>query len=291
MSQKPSKIAKELGELKNELGSVLAASKAMGLSKTQGYRYLRLLNLSNDVLKKIDSGELPITSKPKASNIKPITNKVKSELFDILVRTRFATFNQLTRYAKCSDDKARQALTILVRQKLIRKDTEYSPFVYSLSNKGCMVANLNKPKHFVSGSAIHQMLMRNQIEIEMREKNPTAKFITRTAWWKRGLYPAIGEYGIEFFNQKKRGQALVIIDDYNMNPERVPHSLNRPHDVDKSYVGGELVLSWADIVDTLIIYSMTDSQKKAHKKYYEKNKAEYKLTPIMRVIKPIWSTV
>ncbi len=291
MNKKPSEIANELFELKNTLGSVIKAAEKMDMSKTQAYRYLKLLTLKKNELKKVDEGVLSIEQRSIITNAKRANNTDESVLFDILVRIRFSTFDQLVKYSKINNDKTRLLLGILLRKKLIRKDTEYSPYIYSLSNKGCVIADLHKLKHFVSGAAIHQTIMRNKIELEMQEKNATIKFVTRAGWWQRGIYPSIGEHGIEYLNNKKKGSALIIIDDYSMNPARVPHSLTRKHDVDKTYVKGELVMSWIDVIDDLVIYATTESQKKKHQQYYIKNKAIFEVKPIIRYVQPIWGAV
>lgn len=288
MNNKPSQIARDLNLLTAELGSVSLAAKKAGISQAQAYRYLKLNKLPAIEQEKVDAGLRPIEIKRTIRKSRPLQDTVQVQLFDNLTRIKFATINQLTTYANCNIKKSRQMLENLIRLKMIKKNTEYSPYVYSLTSKGHALSNQGKPKHFISGAAIHQALLRNNIEIEIKKRNPESRFISRAGWWQRGIYPAIGEHGLKYKNKDKFEYAFILLDDYMMNPDRTLHSLLRKHDKNKSYVAGNLSYRWADIASTYLIYTTSQAQKERHLKFYNKHKSEFSIIPNFRIIEPIW---
>ncbi len=292
MNKLPSQIAKELLSLKNKHGSVKKAAEIFSVSPATASRYLRLNKLSGEEIDSVDKGLRPIRIPKNKSSFPKLSLSERDEnILFLLSRIRFSFISQLSRYLKISESVIRNTIEGLISRDYVSKDKGYLPNIISLTTKGCIFSDINKPKHFISGSAIHQYLLRNEIELQMREKNKSALFISRTDCWQRGLMPSVGEHAVEFDSGDKKNIALVLIDDYLMQPSRVIRSLIRLHDKNKSYVAGNLNICWADFIDFLFVYSTSDKQLSNHKHFYVNNELEFKrlnVTPAYRYISPIW---
>lgn len=288
-TKKPTQIAEELKSLVYELGTARAAAEKLGMSPATASRYLRVLRLTKEEREAIDSGSAPIRKKrPKMRSTVQSSDR-EITIVELLAKSTFATTSQVSEFTGLSISTTRNALQRLIAKSLVERDEQFSPHVLSLTTRGSTLAGISKPKHYFSSAAIHQYLLRNSIEIEMKETNPSALFVTRTRLWNMGLFPSVGEHAVRFDSKGEKKLALVIIDDYAMNPERIPHALNRLHDKEKSYVSGDVVLSWKDAVDRLLIYATTDKQLDNHRRYFNKNKKLFPLVPALRRVEPIWS--
>lgn len=292
MNKLPSEIAKELSGLTARLGSAKRAAKQLNISQATASRYLRLARLPVDEQQAVDEGKAPIRKrdKPISDTRLPLSGQ-HEQLLLLLGRVKFIIIEQVADYFDVSVSTARSLLDDLVSRQYISKDKGYLPHVFSLSTKGCLFANVTKPKHFVSGAAIHQYLLRNKIELQMRTKNASATFIARTDCWQRGLLPAVAEHAVEFENEGDLQVALVIIDDYTMQPSRLLRSLTRRHDKEKKYVRGDVVLTWNDVIDYVFVYATSSRHLDNHKAFYAREHKQFEalsVRPIYRYIPPVW---
>lgn len=301
MDVKPMDRARELKALKDVHGTLDATAGAAGLSTSSVSRYLQLLDLPDDIQQQVDDGSLPV-NKPLNALRRKMTDRtarktslteLHHELLQILARTRYATQGQLAQYLGKSAPRARNYLLELVAYGLADANREFRPHAYFLTAKGCELQDINKPKHVMSANAIHQRLLRNQIELAMREKNPTVRFISRTACWAMGLFPAVAEHLLTFDHNGNSRYALVLIDDYAMAPARVVHVLNRPHDENKTKVAvtGNHVMRWSDRVDTVLVYSTNPHFREALANVLVNAEAPAHITLTVRDLAPLWEFV
>lgn len=281
--------------LKQEHGTIQGAAIAASVSAATVSRYLHLLELSEDIQTKVDEGLLPVNQPLRAAKGRT-TRKSKLAtheqlLLETVARCVFLTQHQAAGYLGLSYSQARAHLVTLMSIGLIDVNKEFSPYAYILSSKGYAITGQGKPKHFMSASAIHQRLLRNAVELGIREKNGSATFIERTSAWSMGLFPAVGEHLLRYQRDKKTAYALVVIDDYHMAPMRLPHMLNKLHDKNKTKAGGSHILRWRDVVDTVLLYVTDPSHQKAHEKFVQKNKDLLDMRVVIRSIDPIWKVL
>jgi hypothetical protein len=295
MNKKPTELAMEYAALKKEHGTVEATAAAAGVSVAKVSRYLRLLQLPAERQAKVDAGELPVNDPFQDRRERPRRKTNLSDeqgrLFEWLGHCLYMTQQQAAGYLKKSYAQSRVHMTTLMSLGLVDVNREFSPFAYTLSSKGFAAAGLGKPKHFMSSNAIHQRLMRNEIELAMRERNPKARFIRRQTAWAMGLYPAVGEHLLQYEREGRPAYALVVIDDYFMASKRLPHMLDKLHDSKKSTVSGDHVLRWRDVVDTVFLYVTDAGHKRNHERFILKNREALGMRIVVRLIEPIWKVV
>ena len=301
----PSEFAKACKTAIETHGTKTAAANSLGVSIATVSRYLKLLDYSEDELKLIDKGEKPVRSRKRSQRTRKISfDERTSKLMDILAHTVFATQKQLEQYTGFSFSVCRDTIYEAQRRKLIQKDQDYLPYAYHLTNRGANAIGTQLPKHFMSDAAIHQRLLRNTIELNAREKNPTATFASRPSLWRRGIYPVLGEWCLQY--QDKEGNnkiALILIDDYGMPSERLHKSIHRNHaqTVDKATgkVKRNKVLMrnndvlkdvcWKDVVSVFSVYSTSDTRIERYKKYIEKHADKFtSCKPVFAKIDAIW---
>ena len=298
-NKNPIELATSLKALKEEHGTNGKVAKIMEISESQVSRYIALLDLPPEVQQQVAAGELPVTQplralKRRAKERKPTVSALNENqrlVIDTLARTLYATQSQLARYADKSVNAIRTAINDLAEARFLESSKELRPFVYRLSSHGTSIAGAQKPRHWMSANAIHQRVLRNDIELTMRERNPSATFMERTSCWKMGLFPSVGEHLLTYTHQGKDQKALVIIDDYLMDSKRIERSLNRLHDKDKNYASGDLVLAWKDVVDTIFIYTTDAKHRTQHIAFIDQQLGDIGQPIVVRHIPPVWEVL
>ncbi|MDX1694889.1 MAG: hypothetical protein R3208_14075 [Ketobacteraceae bacterium] len=274
-------------------------AKIMDISEAQVSRYIALLDLPPEVQQQVATGELPVTQplkalKRRAKERKPtvsVLNHNQRLVIETLARTLYATQSQLARYADKSVNAIRIAINDLADARFLESSKELRPFVYRLSSHGTAIAGAPKPRHWMSANAIHQRVLRNEIELAMRERNASATFMERTACWKMGLFPSVGEHLLTYSHQGRDQKALVIIDDYLMDSKRIERSLKRLHDKDKNYASGDLVLAWKDVVDTIFVYTTDAKHKDHHEAFIDQQLGDISQPIVVRHIPAVWEVL
>lgn len=295
---KPTQIAQTYKTLYEQHGTLQKTATAANTSISKISRHLTLLDLPTDIQSMVDAGELPVNAPVQALEKKKNKGKRKTtikplhyEILGHLLHCRFATALQISQYIGKSLSNTRIDISILLSMNLIDVNNEFRPFAFSLSAKGCDFMQIGKPKHFISASAIHQRLLRNQIEIDMRVKNPSVLFINRITCWEMGLFPSVAEHLVQFEHNGKQHFALILIDDYIMSSTRILRSITRKHDQYKDKVSGKHILRWADIADLVIVYTIDNQQKNKHQRTITKNKKNYPIKTLVRTTNAIWDFV
>ena len=135
--------------------------------------------------------------------------------------------------------------------------------------------------------AKHQILLRNKIELEIKNKNKLVEFVDRKTCWGLGLYPAVGEWLLSYDQDNQKKYALIVIDDYIFKPSRIKTIIERVHKPDHTKVSHNLSLRWFDVVEQVIVYCVCDTHMKRHEKYIKKLKPSKPVK--VRKITPIYS--
>ena len=290
---KPTDQAREYKRLKEFHGTLEKVAEAANVSTSTISRYLALLKLPTEIQDQVDAGKLSVKNPTlkKRARRQSTLGDLELLFLDRLTHCRYATHKQLTAYSGKSASHAKGIINTLISMGLIDVNKEFNPFTYSLSRKGYAFKNKGKPKHFVSANAIHQHLVRNQIEIQMKEKDSQARFVARKSCWDMGLFPSVGEHLISYNANGKLAYALVIIDDYLMQPQRLTHRLNRFHDRDKTKVKGTHTLRWLDVTSLVFIYVTDKVHLSNHEAFVRSSKDTLGAKVVIRYIEPIWRLI
>lgn len=271
---------------KKQLGTINAVAAHYAVSVATVSRYL---SLSDDDLLNIDNGLKPIRNGKKRAVTSTIPNSNNEiRVMEYAAHTEFFIAAQVAEKFDFSMTAVRNLLETLEAKKLVEKNTEYLPHVFSLTVRGCILMSKEKPKHYFSSAAIHQRLMRNAVELAIQKTNSTASFKSRTYCWEIGLFPSVAEHYLEFTTNGKKESAFVLIDDYGIAPMRLPNALIRKHDTQKRYAKGNIVLTWAAWVNRYLVYTTTELQKVNFETYYKHNSDEFVIKPVIRHINAIW---
>jgi predicted transcriptional regulator len=281
-----SERAKAFRDSKEKLKTIKAVAQFHSVSVATVSRYLAL---TEEELQGVDSGLKPIRERNKRTNKLSLpTNKNELMAMEYAAHCEFFTVTQATQKMNLSVSALRNVLETLEAKALIEKNTEYLPYVFTLTDRGCVVMDREKHKHYFSSSAIHQRLMRNQVELSIQKTNSTALFKSRTHCWDLGAFPSVGEHYMEFMTAGKKESALVIIDDYGIAPIRLQTALLRRHDKNKRYAKGNVVVTWPDVVDRYLVYTTSEQQKNNFENFYKFNSELFVMAPVIRFIPPIW---
>lgn len=284
---KPSEKAKRIAEAKKELGTAKAVALSFGMSASTVGLYLKLDKLTKKEKRDFDNGRKTLSSlRGKRKKPSVLSNTLKDEVLEIAARIRFFTVKQISGYSKCTEREINKVVNFFIQIRIIEKDSDLN--FYTLTSRGWGFVDGSQPKHFVSASAVHQQLIRNDIELSMREKNASATFLNTRDAWERGLYPSIGEHALLFNHEGNRSMALVMIDDYHMSLTRIAKSLFRYHDKKKTVTQGERIVRWCDVISHCFIYTIGSKQQENIKSFIERKKGQLPIKPIVRTIEPYW---
>ncbi len=300
----PSEFAKKCQETYAKYGTKTEVAKQLNVSTATVSRYMALLHLPENELKKVDAGTIPVRIRTKSKRITPEINARLNALIQTLEHTVFATQAQLEAYTKQSFSVNRDTISLAVRKRLITKETAYKPYSYCLTSKGAALLGAQLPKHFMSDAAIHQRLLRNEIEIEAQKVNKNNHFVSRPELWRRGLYPSFGEWCLQFEDREGvKKMALVLIDDYGMPASRLKKVLQRNHStkVDpktKKVTINKVIeknapdkknMTWEKAVTRFVVHSTSALRISKFQQYVDKHKEIFIRTqPIFRTINAIW---
>lgn len=294
----PMELARQLAEKKADFKNQALLADHFGITATKASRYLALMDLPEETQCLVDSGLLPVESPLKA--IKRRSKKGSSQVVDLsafqnalldkLCILSYATIEQLSNYLNQSYEKTKTNLRSLRSMNLVHVHDEVRPFAFRISNKAADRLSVTLPKRWMSSNAMHQIVLRNAIELQMLERNSSVKFIGRSQSWKMGLYPSVGEYLLSFHHEGSDRFALVLIDDYLMPAKRTLRALKRSHKPDAKIYSG-VSQTWGEIVERVFIYCTDKHHINRHKVFLRKNFAELNCPVIVREIDAIWTVL
>lgn len=207
---------------------------------------------------------------------KTFLSDTEVRLVELAWRVRYFTAKQAADFLSISVAMVRKLTAPLVESGFIRLDVAIRPYAYCLGKRGAYYLAVNELKYWSSASAIHNRLMRNDIEIRLTNLGKKIQPMNRTHLNLKGFNPAIGEHMFESYSQNTGAVTnnLILIDDYCMESRRLAHSLVRIHDINGYYTNSKLDLSWIDYIDSLSVYSTSKSGAESHRRTLEKLKAK-----------------
>ncbi len=262
---KPSEKAQKLQGLVSELGTQAKAAEAMDMSTYNASHYLKLLTLPEETLKKIDAGEMPIVQKKKTVKFNPESYSRNQKILQVICRNSFINLKQAMWFMEWSESHARNVLSTLDNRGLIKSNSEFGFNIYMLTKKGYRSVGASAKNTDRNASTIHKHLVRNNIELEIGDKDESAKFISRDDCVDLGFYPAHQENYLTYSG----GSALIIIDDYGMESEKLITSLIRLHNKTKMEKEMEYHQKfWVAAVECLIVYSTTEEATEEHRRFW-----------------------
>ena len=188
-------------------------------------------------------------------------------MLSTLARLRFATAEQLMQWCPLGAmSSVRRCAQRLASAGLIEINTELKPFVYRLSRKGCRAMGQRYFRTWHSFSAMQQVLLRNQVEIQLLNEDDKSASIDRAQLAPLGLHPAHSEYAFVMPNRSSLFQ-LVVIDDYLMQSNRILHKWQRPHLKTSTTATSTTLKRWCDVCDGYRIYTITELQAIQHRAF------------------------
>lgn len=137
--------------------------------------------------------------------------------------------------------------------------------------------------------AKHQILLRNKVELMIKQKNEKIQFVDRKDCWKMGVYPSVGEWLLAFYQKEEKKYALIVIDDYLFKPTRLKHIIERIHKPERKNIEHDFSLTWTDIIDHILVYCVCPTHAKRHENYIKK--VNFSITVKVRNIAPFYPLI
>lgn len=198
---------------------------------------------------------------------KPITLSDKHRLIlSVLSRLKFGTVSQLMYWVGAEHESSvSRPCSQLVDAGLVEQHKDLKPYVYRLSRKGCNFVSAEYKRSWLSFSALQQVVLKNDVEIYLRNLYPKTSYIDKSRLLSLGLSPGIGEHGFRF--EKKL--FFVLIDDYLMDSKRILRCWERMHTPNENHydlkLGGNV--SWESYADRFFLFCCDEDKLKQHKKF------------------------
>lgn len=259
---------KQAAELYRETESLDVVASELDLSPATVSRYIAVSKLGDDVVTQVESGSLSITAAlaTRKARVARLTDQ-EVNFLEIAFYLGYFTRAQMAEYMGATQASLYPKLTKMCDTGLLSSQNVFGTLIYRVGPSGSNYLGVSYERNWVSASAIHQRIMRNQIALIMRQKNQTATFLSRQQCWEIGFNPAHSEHLVSFVHDGGKKFALVIIDDHNKRPARVVHSVKREHDKNRALVKGDIVLAWKDLVSEVYAYT-TDERRLPRLKRY-----------------------
>lgn len=215
---------------------------------------------------------------------------LQNQILDVIARLRFATAEQLLYWLPVDAlSSVRRGAIRLTDLGLLETRSDLRPYVYRLSSRGCALTGERYFRRWHSASAVQQYLLRNAIEIELREEDPSARVQPRQGLSSIGLYPAHAEHAFVLPN-KLDLFLFVIVDDYLMTSNRILHKWNREHLRESQSAQVTSLKRWRDVSQACRVYTVCEHHAKRHGDYLQRQweKMQSPLPISVQLIEPIW---
>ena len=190
-------------------------------------------------------------------------------ILDILNRLNIATLTQIGYWLGHADkSKVSRLCKKLENEAYIESSRLLKPFAFRLSSKGANYLGASYKSAWPSFAATQQIVLKNEVEMQLRSHYPKSVHIRRQYLWKLGLSPALGEYAFKNEDQL----FLVLLDDYLMDSKRILHCLTRNHSPNQRYydatVGGGNV-TWQAYADKVFVFCCDAEKLKQHQAFLD----------------------
>lgn len=232
-------------------------------------RYMALLRLPKEAQDAVDAGELAVRNAARNWAKKPtpkslvLSEKVKAA-YELVGEKVVITTAQMASFLECSEDAIRQRTGELESRGLLEAHKEVRPFVWRLTAGGAARLGKSFQRRWLSASAMHQYLMRNNIELSYR-RSGVYNYLERVELWRLGFHPAVAEHVLITEKDGKPYRSLIIIDDYLMPLKQMGRRLARVHNPMKRYYTGEK-RQWFNLIDRVVIFTTEEARVELHKK-------------------------
>ena len=198
---------------------------------------------------------------------RPITLSDRQRLIlSVLNRLKFGTVNQLMYWIEADHDSSvSRPCKQLLEAGLIEVHQGLKPFVYRLSRKGCHLMSCDYRRAWFSFAALQQIVLKNDVEIDLRAYYPKATYIDKSKLLRLGLNSAVGEHG---FRSEKQ-LFFVLIDDYLMDSKRLLHCWTRMHTPNDKYydIKQGANVSWESYADLFFLFCCDEDKMTQHRKF------------------------
>lgn len=265
----PIAIAKYYRELKKTL-TVNEICELVEKSPSHVSRYLSLLSLPLDAQADVSAGIIPARNAIKVWRSRSLPKskaailpKLISQILNLIGEKIVVTVSQMARFTGRSMDSVRRSIPELLARNLVEVHKEVRPHVYRLSSGGAARLGKSFQRRWISASAMHQYLMRNEVEIKYR-KEGVYKYFDRVELFKLGFHPSVAEHVLETVKDDETRRSLILIDDYNMPLRKIGQRLARIHHPMSRYYSGAQ-RQWLHIVDQVVIFVCDADRVKLHK--------------------------
>lgn len=265
----PMLIARHYADLKG-VRTLESVASQLDVSVSHISRYLSLLKLPEAAQREVSAGTLPVRDAAKiwrSRKSSPHTSVLPEGVLSgyrlvgdkvVLTAAQFAAFSGK------QIDAARRLLAGLVSRGLVEAHREIRPHVYRLSSGGAARLGKSFQRRWISASAMHQYLMRNEVELKYR-KEGYYRYFERVELFKLGFHPSVAEHVLETSRNGVTRRSLILIDDYIMPLHRTGQRLARLHNPAKKYYTGEQ-RQWLHMIDQVVIFTTEKERVSVHKK-------------------------
>jgi len=202
-------------------------------------------------------------------------SETQRDLLTVLARLRFATVSQLVYWVAPLQPTVTKTLKRLEGYGFVAVERSCRPHIFSATSLGLRTVGLKDAakKGFISWSVMAHHCHRNAAEIRLREHFRDFTFQSRRSLYAMGLSPAHGEH----YGQNGQGEgALVLLDDYLMQSERIGHAWIRPHTPNTRYydLTTGCVKRWRDVASSYVLAVTDRIQYETHKAYVQKHRLD-----------------
>jgi AraC-like DNA-binding protein len=265
----PMLIARHYADLKGR-GTLETVASQLNVSASHVSRYLSLLKLPEAAQKEVSAGTLPVRdaakiwrSRQSSSHTSVLPDGVLSG-YRLVGDKVVLTAAQFAAFSDKRIDAARRLLAELVARGLVEAHKEIRPHVYRLSSGGAARLGKSFQRRWISASAMHQYLMRNEVELKYR-KEGDYRYFDRVELFKLGFHPSVAEHILETTRDGVNRRSLILIDDYIMPLHRIGQRLARLHSPAKKYYTGDQ-RQWLQLIDQVVIFTTEKERVSVHKK-------------------------
>ena len=213
--------------------------------------------------------------------VKRSITPAKEGVLVALAKLKYATVPQVAYWSSPERHHSRTyaLLTSLIDMGLVKRHDVLQPHIFSLSREGFRVIGEPPPQgsRQESWSVLTQQCHANEAEIRLRHHYEDFEFLPNSDLYRMGLNPAIAEHG----GKSDDHLIYVLVDDYNMQSERLSRVKYRSHKPKLSYFDlSKPIPNWSSIASLFICAITSETQYELHKAYLIKHKLEIALLKI-----------
>lgn len=209
---------------------------------------------------------------PNAQNVSEAYRLARKTrlLLNLIFRLKVTTIAQLKYWLQAPHETTVARLcSQLAITGFIKINHKEKPYSLMLASKGARYLQADGKTDWPSFAATQQIVLKNDVEIWLREYFDNIIPLNRTKLWQLGLNPGVGEHAFRSGSQL----FFILIDDYLMESNRISHCLSRAHTPSEQYYDvtqGGGPSTWADYADRVFVFSCDEDHLEQHQAYLDK---------------------